>query len=319
MTRLLTMIAALGLLFLFLLLGVERSARGLLTRAEARRLVAEALTGGKSPERQTELFRRARKTDPSYPVPPCEQGVEFERSAQYAEAVASFHACLENDPEQAHAHLRYAESLLRARGSEALAEVQSALQSFLEKASQDAAGRREAEGLVLDLDELLDGQNATLARRYSKGEIQRILLRTPKRGASLYEGPRVPLRLGFRPGEAILGTAARAQLQEVAHALRNGSLAGSRILIEGHADNTEGQTRPARAEISRRRATVVKEFLARHCGIRAGRLSIAGFADRQPLRSNDTAEGRAANRRVELVNQTTQELVRRDVRNRFGS
>jgi flagellar motor protein MotB len=48
-------------------------------------------------------------------------------------------------------------------------------------------------------------------------------------------------------------------------------------------------------------------------------LTVAGLADDSILQPNDTEAGRAANRRVELVNLTTRELVQRDVRDRPGS
>jgi outer membrane protein OmpA-like peptidoglycan-associated protein len=325
MARLATLVALLILLSLLLLWGVESSAHSLRSRDEARRLVAAALAGDKSPEQQTALFRRARKTDPTY-TDSCERGAELARRSQYAPAAASFRSCLESDPRQAFAYLAYARSLLPAQGSEAYVEARSALRHFLEQApedpvaSRDTTARRLAEGMILDLETLLEGKNGVVAReRYSADELRRILLRPLVRGASQYDGPRVPLRLGFRPGSAILGTAAAEQLREVAQALQDGSLAGSRIQIEGHTDSVEGRTRKARVEISLRRAEAVKEVLVRRYGIPAGRLSVAGFADDNPLQPNGTEAGRAVNRRVELVNATTQELVQRDVRDRPGS
>ncbi|HEV8623585.1 MAG TPA: OmpA family protein, partial [Acidimicrobiia bacterium] len=54
-------------------------------------------------------------------------------------------------------------------------------------------------------------------------------------------------------------------------------------------------------ELSTARATtVLRELIERH-GISPSRLSAAGYADERSLAANDTAEGRAANRRVELV------------------
>lgn len=318
--RFLGMIAFLCFLAWLLLLKVEIFTGRVRARQEARRLVAEALADG-TPAQQKELFRRARKIDPTYLITPCERGVQLERRAQFAEAVASFRSCLESDPEQLYAQLGYARNLLRAKGRESYVEVRAALQRFLEGASEDpvaahdTAARRSAEAIVLDLEELLKERSShSWTERLSADEILRILLRTPVRGSSRYDGPRVPLRLSFRPNDATLGMAAEEQLREVARALRDGSLAGSGIRIEGHTDSVEGRTRRARIEISFRRAKSVKDFLVRRCDISAGHLTVTGFADDYPVESNATEEGRAANRRVELVNLSTRDLVRGDVR-----
>jgi outer membrane protein OmpA-like peptidoglycan-associated protein len=317
---LLALLAVLGLLSLVLLVGLsgERRARG-----EARRLVATALAGGQRPERQAELFRRARKTDPAYGVGPCEKGMDLERRERFQEAAASFQSCRDSDPQQAYALLGYARTLLRAQGTESYVEVRSALRHFLEMTStdpadlQNQASRRSAIERVSDLETLLAGRDQG-PETPSRQEILRILLKRPVRGASRYDGPRVPLRLGFAPGDSGLGPAAEEQLREVAGALRDGSLAGARILIEGHTDSVEGKTRRARLEISLRRAESVKIFLARQGGVRKDHLRVSGYADDYPLRPNATAAGCAANRRVEILNTTTQEPVLRDVRDPLG-
>jgi flagellar motor protein MotB len=322
----LLVLAILGLLGLISVLSLARVAVAKHARKEARHLVANALARRENPGRQGALFRQARKVDPTYAVTPCEEGAEQERRARFKEAAASFQSCLDRDPEQAYALLGYARSLLRTRGSESYVEARSALRRFLELAAEDpvasydAASRRLAEEMVLDLEELLAGKGVNLAaRRYSGEEIRRILSRLPVRGSSRYDGPRIPLRLDFPPGDASLSTAAEEQLREVAHALRDGNLAGTSILIEGHTDSVEGKTRRARVEISVRRAEAVKRYLVRQGGIPADHLSVSGRADDYPLQPNDTADGCAANRRVELINKTTQDRVQRDVRYPFGS
>ncbi len=318
--RLLVTIAFLCFLACLLLLKVEIFTRSSRARQEARRLVAEALANG-TPAQQKELFRQARKIDPTYRTTPCERGVQLERRAQFAAAAASFRSCVEGDSEQRYAQLGYARNIVRARRRESYVEARAALQRFLERASEepvtarDTAARRSAEELVLDLEVLLkEDYPPSLAKRLSAGEILQILLRTPVRGSSRYDGPRIPLRLGFRPNDATLGMAAEEQLREVAHALRDGSLAGAAIRIEGHTDSVEGRTRKARIVISFRRAEAVKDFLVRRCGVAADHLTVAGFADDYPVEPNDTEEGRTANRRVELVNLATSDLVRGDVR-----
>lgn len=322
--RLLGTILLLGLFSVVLLLGLEMSADSARARDSARCLVAEALAEGKSIEHRMELFRRARTADPTYDAAACERGLHLERRGRFEDAAASFQTCLEGDPNLAYAQVRYARSLLRARGSASYLQARAALRHFLETASEDpgasreTAGLRAAEELVADLEELLEEQSPhSRPEHLSADDLRRILLRDLSRGPSRYEGPRVPLRLGFRPGDATLGTLAEEQLREVGRALRDGSLLGSSIQIEGHTDSVEGGTRKHRVEIAFRRAEAAREFLVRRCGIPANRLRLAGFADDYPLAPNDSEEGRAANRRVELVNLTTRDVVWGDVRDRL--
>lgn len=74
------------------------------------------------------------------------------------------------------------------------------------------------------------------------------------------------------------------------------------ISVEGHTDNIPIATArfPSNWELSTARAIAVLRYLSA-AGIPESRLRAVGYADTQPLESNDTAEGRAANRRVELL------------------
>jgi outer membrane protein OmpA-like peptidoglycan-associated protein len=71
------------------------------------------------------------------------------------------------------------------------------------------------------------------------------------------------------------------------------------ITIEGHTDSV-GSVR-YNLDLSTRRATALARRLSSQHGIAAARLSTRGFGPNRPLESNATTEGRARNRRVELV------------------
>ena len=71
-----------------------------------------------------------------------------------------------------------------------------------------------------------------------------------------------------------------------------------KLTIEGHTDSTS--TPEHNQQLSDTRANAVKTYLA-DAGIDAARLTTKGFGSTQPVASNDTALGRSANRRVELV------------------
>ena len=102
----------------------------------------------------------------------------------------------------------------------------------------------------------------------------------------------------FDTGKAAILPASEPVLGEVQKLLENRP--DLRIRIEGHTDNV-GQ-RAANQALSERRAQAVMGWLIAN-GIDAGRLSAKGFADTQPVADNGSAEGRAKNRRVELVKQ----------------
>lgn len=72
-----------------------------------------------------------------------------------------------------------------------------------------------------------------------------------------------------------------------------------KLSIEGHTDGIASDT--FNLDLSRRRAAAVKTSLTKKYTIEGGRLSTAGFGKSRPRDTNDTLEGRARNRRVELV------------------
>ncbi len=76
---------------------------------------------------------------------------------------------------------------------------------------------------------------------------------------------------------------------------------GWKLNISGHTDNIGGDA--SNLELSRLRATAVKSALVEQYKTAADRLSTGGFGASQPQANNDTPEGRARNRRVELVRQ----------------
>jgi outer membrane protein OmpA-like peptidoglycan-associated protein len=73
---------------------------------------------------------------------------------------------------------------------------------------------------------------------------------------------------------------------------------GLKLGIEGNTDSVGGDA--YNQGLSERRAESVRSYLTEQ-GIPASSMTAVGFGKTQPIASNDTAEGRQQNRRVELV------------------
>jgi OOP family OmpA-OmpF porin len=99
----------------------------------------------------------------------------------------------------------------------------------------------------------------------------------------------------FEPGQSELADPSQPVLEDLRKALLDAPTAN--IQIEGYTDNS-GDEDKNRA-ISQKRAQAVVNWLADH-GIERGRLRAVGYGPDDPLVSNDTVEGRARNRRIEV-------------------
>jgi hypothetical protein len=74
-----------------------------------------------------------------------------------------------------------------------------------------------------------------------------------------------------------------------------------KLNVEGHTDNIGGTA--SNQDLSVRRASAVRQALVDRYHIAAARLSPSGYGESRPKETNDTIEGRARNRRVELAKQ----------------
>jgi outer membrane protein OmpA-like peptidoglycan-associated protein len=101
----------------------------------------------------------------------------------------------------------------------------------------------------------------------------------------------------FAFGSDVLRPESDLVLQEVADVLKKHP--DWKLRIEGHTDNVGGGG-AANLDLSRRRAAAVKAALVARYAVASERLETGGFGAGQPKETNDTVEGRARNRRVEL-------------------
>ncbi len=108
----------------------------------------------------------------------------------------------------------------------------------------------------------------------------------------------------FAPGSATLDMEqCRDSLLRLSqYFLAQEGLENRRFRIEGHTDNAAPDVAqwPSNWELSTARATNVLHYLT-DFGADEYRFSVAGYADTQPKYSNDTPEGQAYNRRVDII------------------
>ncbi len=144
-----------------------------------------------------------------------------------------------------------------------------------------------------DLAELQKELAAALATEISRREIA--LHREP-------DGLVISLReVGFfESGSAQMKSASLGAFDRIADLLRKPEY---RLRIEGHTDNSPIHTAqfPSNWELSTSRATEIVRLLIVRDGFASTRLSAGGFAEYHPIATNRTAEGRAINRRVDII------------------
>lgn len=104
----------------------------------------------------------------------------------------------------------------------------------------------------------------------------------------------------FAPGSADLREDGRVALDVLAGALNE---LPNKISIEGHTDNIpiSNAKFPSNWELSTARAGSVLRYLVDSHGLDRSRLVAGGYAEQRPLESNDSVEGRARNRRVDIA------------------
>jgi chemotaxis protein MotB len=104
----------------------------------------------------------------------------------------------------------------------------------------------------------------------------------------------------FASGDATLKPGATKLVDKIAGVVRDERT--HPVVVEGHTDSQpiSGTHYPSNWELSgARAAAVVRDFVSN--GVLSRRVSLAGYANQEPIASNSTPEGREKNRRVEIV------------------
>ena len=186
-----------------------------------------------------------------------------------------------------------------------VADVQSKVQAPVEvrdvrAGATDSAGGAGKSGSAgggsgkMDADAELQRIRQELAKEINAGKAE-----------VMRDGAKIIIRLAeqgsFRSGNADLQPGFMQLLGEVSKSV---SSTKGRVFIEGHTDNVPvvfNERFRSNWDLSGARAGAVADYMSSTGGLGAGRLSVSGFADTKPLDNNDSAAGRARNRRIEII------------------
>lgn len=137
--------------------------------------------------------------------------------------------------------------------------------------------------------EMLDRQAADLRQQMGNDNVT-----VTNTGSSLVVN--FPQDILFATDSATVSASARDELSGLATNLKN--YPANHVEIVGHTDNTG--TAEHNFDLSNRRASAVSSILVGH-GVPTSRITALGRGEDQPVASNLTPEGRAQNRRVEVI------------------
>ena len=106
----------------------------------------------------------------------------------------------------------------------------------------------------------------------------------------------------FDSGKADLKPDGKKMLKKVASVISQ-EAADNEIGVEGHTDNVPIKLSGWKSnwELSAARATSVLHYLISDCALKPNNLSATGYGEYRPVKSNNTKEGKQANRRVEII------------------
>ncbi len=149
------------------------------------------------------------------------------------------------------------------------------------------------EAMIKETQEDAKDLATALSEQIAKGEVEvethgrQIIVRIKEKGS-------------FASGSANLASDYQPLLQEVRDVL---STKEGSILVQGHSDDIPINTARFRSnwELSTSRAVSVAHALFEGQVLNPNRVQVSGFAETRPVDTNETAEGRARNRRVEII------------------
>jgi OOP family OmpA-OmpF porin len=130
---------------------------------------------------------------------------------------------------------------------------------------------------------------------------------TPSEARVIRQGDDVVISLlgiNFPTGRSTIGAANAGLMSKVQEALA--LFPDAPIVVEGHTDSQGSDS--ANLILSQDRADAVKQYIVTNFGRNPERISSIGYGEARPVATNETADGRARNRRIDLVIRTASGL-----------
>jgi outer membrane protein OmpA-like peptidoglycan-associated protein len=174
----------------------------------------------------------------------------------------------------------------------------------MEELSRELNNIREAQvGLESQLEKEKRKQQEMQQERQRREERQRALMTTfePSEAKILQESESLYrirlLALTFPSGKAVIQPQYFSLLTKLQRAIR--IYANAMISIEGHTDSIGNDSNNQR--ISTERAIAIQQYLLANMNLAPEQVQAVGYGESAPIASNETEEGRAQNRRIEVV------------------
>jgi chemotaxis protein MotB len=181
---------------------------------------------------------------------------------------------------------------------QALADENQRLEK-LKKELQDRSNRvNELEKVISDKDAAMSALKDAISKALTDFEGKGLTVE--QRDGKVYVS--MENKLLFSSGSWAVGTEGRRAVQQLGSVLGNNP--DIAVLIEGHTDNVPFQGNGSIVgnwDLSTKRATAIVSILRENAAINAENLTAAGRGEFAPIATNDTPEGKAKNRRIEVI------------------
>ncbi len=221
-------------------------------------------------------------------------------SGKYDAAVAELDGCKAEGVKQKAAYddLEKAKAALQASADQLDSQLKDATDRLAsagaekEKIEADVAELRRQEEAERARAAIFQGLVAKLKGMIDAGQLSVYI----RNGRMLVK---LPDNVLFDAGRTNIKKEGQAAIAQLTSALQ--AIPGRKFQVAGHTDNTPIHTArfPSNWELSTARAVAVVNLMIQS-GMEPQRLSAAGLADNDPVASNDTPEGKAQNRRIEI-------------------
>lgn len=191
------------------------------------------------------------------------------------------------------------ELLAQLEAKEQALAAENARLAKLKKELEDRSNRvAELEKVIADKDSAMSALKDAISRALTDFEGKGLTVE--QRDGKVYVS--MENKLLFSSGSWAVGTEGRRAVQQLGTVL--GDNPDIAVLIEGHTDNVpykgSGQL-SGNWDLSTKRATAIVNILRENAAINPENLTAAGRGEYAPVATNDSAEGKAKNRRIEVI------------------